>query len=206
MSTQKILAGLYLTAVAGSLVALVALVAVALGSGDGADDVPDEELESYFLRDAAAMQAMGLPVYWLGTEFTVDDAEFQGPHVYGGRTEVQGGGISMSYLRANASLRLTVYSRTAWDLVRDTMMSPPLRGVTRKTVSVGGREGELVFIPSDTRPLSMLRLILDLGDVVVVAATGAGGATYPGGPDYNPFINKPDLLIEVMEDLRRYRE
>jgi hypothetical protein len=78
--------------------------------------------------------------------------------------------------------------------------------VTRRTVSVGGREGELLFLPLGTRPLNILRLVLDLGDVVVVAQTHAGGPVYPGGPDYTPFINNPDLLIQVMEDLRPYPE
>ena len=112
----------------------------------------------------------------------------------------------MSYLLegGNSSLDLTVYGRDAWEPVEDRVMNPRLPGVTRQTVSVGGREGELLFLPLDTRPLNVLRLILDFGDVVVVASAHAGGAVYPGGPDYNPFINNPDLLIQVMEDLRPY--
>ena len=40
----------------------------------------------------------------------------------------------------------------------------------------------------------------------MVAGTNSGGPMYPGGPDYNPFINNPDLLVALMEDLRPYPE
>jgi len=56
------------------------------------------------------------------------------------------------------------------------------------------------------RPLNILRLVLDYGDVVVVAAAAAGGPVHPGGPDYNPFINDPDLFVQVMQGLRPYPE
>jgi len=40
---------------------------------------------------------MGLPVYWLGTEFTVEGLVFRGPHgaEFGGEVEQ---GMGMSYL------------------------------------------------------------------------------------------------------------
>jgi len=191
---------------AAAVAALIVVVAGFVWISRSPNDSPEEQAYGYFLRDVATVEAMGLPVYWLGREFTVDGSVFRGPYVSEFGAEVEGGGVHMSYLLegGNSSLDLTVYGRDAWEPVEDRVMNPRLPGVTRQTVSVGGREGELLFLPLDTRPLNVLRLILDFGDVVVVASAHAGGAVYPGGPDYNPFINNPDLLIQVMEDLRPY--
>jgi hypothetical protein len=175
-------------------------------TGCGSDDQSDGGLDKYFLRDVATVEAMGLPVYWLGTEFTVDGNVFRGPHVSQFGAEVQGGGVHMTYIieGGNTPADLTVYSRDAWELVEDSMMNPQLPGVERRAVSVAGRDGELILQSAGARPLNALWLIVDLSDVVVVADTNSGGAVRPGGPDYNPFINNPDLLVQVMEDLRPY--
>jgi len=116
----------------------------------------------------------------------------------------------MSYLLegGNSSLDLTVYSINAWSLAKERVENPKIPGeprpVTRRTVSVGTREAELVSLPLGTREVNQLWLILDMEDAVAVAVAGSGGPVYPGGPDYNPFINNPDLLVQVMEDLRPY--
>ena len=66
---------------------------------------------------------------------------------------------------------------------------------------------ELLFLPRGTRPINQLWLILEMKDAVVVAQAHSGGPTHPGGPDYNPFINNPDLLVQVIEEnLRPYPE
>jgi hypothetical protein len=192
---------------AASVCALIAIVAAVACIGRSGDDGSDGDLDEYFLRDVATVEAMGLPLYWLGTEFTVDGLVFRGPHGAEFGAEVEGG-IHMSYrlVGGNSTLDLTVYSRDAWARAEDRVRNPGLPGVTHRTVTVGGREAELISIPLGTRPVNTLWLVLDLGDVVVLATAGAGGVVYPGGPDYNPFINNPDLLIQVMEDLRPYPE
>jgi hypothetical protein len=192
------------------LCALVASVAGVACIGVSGGNQPEGDLDEYFLRDVATVEAMGLPVYWLGTEFTVDGLVFRGPYVAEFGAEVEGGGVDATYLASldggNVDFALTTYSRDAWDLVEDRVTDPRLPGVTRTSVSVASREAELMSIPLGTRPVNQLRLIVEIGEVVVVATAFAGGATYPDGPDYNPFINNPDLLIQVMEDLRPYPE
>jgi hypothetical protein len=189
------------------LIAIVAAIACIGISGDGQSE---GDLDEYFLRDVATVEAMGLPVYWLGREFTVDGLVFRGPYVAEFGAEVEGGGVDATYLASldggNVDFALTTYSGDAWDLVEDRVTDPRLPGVTRTSVSVASREAELMSIPLGTRPVNQLRLIVEIGEVVVVATAFAGGATYPGGPDYNPFINNPDLLVHVMEDLRPYPE
>jgi hypothetical protein len=189
------------------LSAVIAIVACVAWIGCGSDGQPEGDLDEYFLRDVATVEAMGLPVYWLGTEFTVDGFVFRGPYGAEFGAEVEGG-IHMSYrlVGGNSTLDLTVYSRDAWARAESRVRDPGLPGVTRRTVTVGDRKAELISVPLGTRPVNTLWLVLDLGDVVVLATAGAGGPVYPGGPDYTPFINNPDLLIQVMEDLRPYPE
>jgi len=175
------------------------------------DDNPDQRFYGYFLRDVETMQAIGLPVYWLGSDFTVDGLVFRGPYGAEFGAEVEGG-IQLTYLAplqvgGNTSLDLIVRSRDAWTRAEHQVRDPGLPGVTRRTVTVGSREAELIFVPLGTRPVNTLWLVLDLGDAVVLAQALAGGAMYPGGPDYNPFINNPDLLVQVIEEnLRPYPE
>jgi len=190
------------------LCVLIAVAGGALWASCDPNDRSEGGLDKSFLRDAAAMQQLGLPVYWLGTEFTVDGNVFRGPHVSEFGAEVKGGGMRMSYVLVggNTPAYLTVYTRPAWELVRDRMTNPTTRGAVVRAVSVVGRDAELFSAPGGTRPLNALWLIVDLSDVVVVADTNAGGAVRLGGPDYNPFINNPDLLIQVMQDLRPYPE
>ena len=95
-------------------------------------------------------------------------------------------------------------TRDAWARVQQRVTDPGLPGVTRRTVTVAGREAELISVPLGTRPLNTVWLVLDLGDAVVLAQALAGGPVYPGGPDSDPFINNPDLLVQVMQNLRPY--
>jgi hypothetical protein len=200
-----------------SLLALFAAIALVFAINRGGDS-GSGDLDKYFLRDAATVQAMNLPVYWLGRGFTAGALTFQGPDgvEFGG--EVEGGGVFMRYTSwlggtpgegTNTGLEITVYSRGAWELVKDRLLnplSPPPGDVkpTRRTVTVKGRQAELISVPAGTRPVNALSLILDLDAVVVVAVAASGGPVTPGGPDYSPFINNPDLLVQVMRDLRPY--
>jgi len=193
-----------------SLCALIGIVAAVACVGLGHND-DDERFYGYFLRDAEAMQDMGLPVYWLGREFNAGALTFQGPYglEFGG--EVEGGGIFMRYLPqgTDPGLELTIYSCDAWELVKDRLLDPQLLSnegeVTRQTVTVKGRQAELIFVPQFTRPVGQLRLILELDEVFILAVARSGGQR-PDGTDYSLFIRNPDLLIQVMEDLRPYPE
>jgi hypothetical protein len=215
-----------------SVVALVAVVAIFFlinrgGDGGFDEDSLDQQFYGYFLRDVKTMQDMGLPVYWLGREFAAGGETFRGPYGVGFGGEVTGGGIRMSYDAwpegtpfegPTLSLDLTVYSLAAWEGVRERMTNPhllPTEGkVTRRTVTVAGRGGELFMIPAGTRPLNLLMLVLPFDKAIVVAEAHSGGPmtpapdlfTLPSGPDWSPFVNDPNLLVKVMDDLRPYPE
>ena len=128
----------------------VAVAAAALSALSCAPDVSDEHFYQDFVRDAQAMQQMGLPTIWLGREFTAGDLTFRGPFGSDFGGEVQGGGIHMTYTARlgdgaaldegpSTVLELTIYSPTAWELKQDSMMKPGLPGVTRRDVLVGDR-------------------------------------------------------------------
>jgi hypothetical protein len=187
----------------------------------GDNDDVDERFYGYFLRDVKAMQEMGLPVYWLGREFSAGALTFQGPYAaeFGG--EVEGGGIFTHYTSwldgtpgegTNIGLEMTVYGPDAWELVKERIMNPPPPGVpsrydvTRRTVDVMGREAELISAPSGRRPVNSLTLVLDFGTVVVVPEARSV-LSADGRSELNIFIKNPDLLVQVIdENLRPYPE
>ena len=193
------------------VLALTAAVGSACGTRSGGQTGAD--LDKYFRRDVATAQAAGLEVYWLGQEFTADGLVFSGSYGAEFGAEVPGG-IQLTYLapsRAGGSshtrLDLIVRTRDAWAQAEARIREPGVPGVSRRMVAVQGREAELISIPLGTRPLNTLWLVLDVEDAVVVGQTLAGGRAYPGGPDYNPFINNPDVLVQVIEEnLRPYPE
>jgi len=206
---------------AASVCALIAIVAAVACVGLGDNDDVDERFYGYFLRDEKAMQDMGLPVYWLGREFSAGALTFQGPYApeFGG--EVEGGGIFMHYISwldgtpgvgRNIGLDITVYSPSAWELAKGRMLNPqllPSEGeVTRRTVTLRGREAELISIPQFTRPVGRLRLVVEFDPVVVVAeaASNLSSDVRGGTIELSIFIKNPDLLVQVMQDLRPYPE
>jgi hypothetical protein len=196
---------------AASVLALIAAVAAVLWISRSLNDSPEEEAYGYFLRDVATVEAMGLQVYWLGREFAVDSLMFRGPYGFEFSAEVEGVGIEMTYLaslgRGSTGLDLDVYSRDVWELTKDRVLNPGLPGVTHRAITVGGREAELILVPLGTRPLNTLWLLLDLGDVVVLAETSSLIApAAEGAVELNPIIKNPDLLLQVMENLRPYPE
>jgi hypothetical protein len=179
----------------------------------------DERFYGFFQRDAKIMEEMGLPVYWLGREFTAGGLTLRGPYApeFGG--EVEGGGIFFHYKSSleraqregrDADVEITVYSPAAWQLAMDRILNPrtlTTEGlVGRRAVTVKGRQAQMLAVPQVTRPIGYLRLVLDLDQVVVTVTASAFGPVSPGGPDRSIFINNPDLLVQVMQDLRPYPE
>jgi len=202
---------------AASVIALVAVVAAVVWITRAQGDDPEEEFYGYFLRDAKAMQDMGLPVYWLGRGFTAGALEFEGPYTpeFGG--EVEGGGIFMGYSHwfggtpgqgTNTGLEITVYSPDAWELAKDRILNPRLLSnegeTTRQRVDVMGREAQLISVPSSRRLVNSLNLVIDLDTVVVVAEVHSVRSA--DGTESNIFISNPDLLVQVMQGLRPYPE
>ena len=178
-----------------------------LDSGEWAD----ERFYGFFQRDAKIMEGMGLPVYWLGREFTAGGLTYRGPYApeFGG--DVEDGYLWMGYEPSSGTtFEITVYSPAAWQSAKDRILNPQTLTtegkVTQRVVTVKGRQAELISVPSGTRPVGYLRLVLDLDQVVVTATARALGPVSPGGPDRTVFINNPDLLVEVMQDLRPYPE
>jgi hypothetical protein len=163
------------------------------------------------LTPVAAAEDAGLPVYWLAASFEAGDVLFSAREAKfpEGIMGVPLQGLEVRYSSGDQPggvLELDLLSSTDWDQVKDKMMNPRLPGVERRAVSVAGRDGELLFQYAGAGPrLNALFLILDLGDVVVVAwANSVIGSADQGSPELSPFINNPDLLIQVMEDLRPY--
>ena len=77
-----------------------------------------------------------------------------------------------------------------------------VRGTTSQRVRVGNWDGELLSLPSGTRPVNQLVLIVDLGNTIVVGRAFSGGPGIPG-EDANPLI-QADLLIDLMAQVRPY--
>ena len=193
------------------LVMLVALTATStatsclnLGESD------DERFFGFFQRDAKIMQEMGLPVYWLGREFTAGGLAYRGPYALEFGGDAEDGYLWTGYEpTSGTTLEIAVYSPTAWQLARDRILNPETLTtegkVTRRTVTVKGRQAELLSVPQGTRPIGYLRLVLDLDQAVVTATARAFGPVSSGGPDRTVFINNPDLLVQVIdENLRLY--
>ena len=108
-------------------------------------------------------------------------------------------------------LDVRLYTDQAWDYVENEIcesghcITQPRDPTTRQNVRVLGRDAELLLIAAGTRPVNSARLIIDMGDTMVVAIARSGGPAMPGGPDLNPLI-APDELLRVMEQLRPYPE
>jgi hypothetical protein len=206
------LGGLSVVKLVVPIAALAAMLAViSCADLDGNDDV-DERFYGFFQRDAKVMQDMGLPVYWLGREFTAGGLTYRGPYApeFGG--DVEDGRLWMGYEpTSGTTFEITVYSPAAWQSAKDWVLNPQTLTtegkVTRRTVTVKGRQAELISVPSGTRPVGKVRLVIDLNEVVVLAVARALGPVSPGGPDRTVFINNPDLLVQVIDDnLRPYPE
>ena len=202
-------------AVRSTLLLIIAFSVLLIGC-DNSPDIPSaNNPDPYFMHDVATAEAGGYPVYWLGWEFAAGDLTFYGPYGSGTGGEVEGGGARVNYSApiqggGNVGVDLVTYTRAAWELAKERMMNPKIPGetrpVTRRSVAVKGRQADLLSLPGLTRPVNQLRLIVDMGDAVVLAIAPSVGPATPGGPEGSPFINNPDLLVQVMQDLRPYAE
>lgn len=193
---------------------LITLFIAAVSAGCNSASSNQGNLDEYFLKGVATAEATNLPVYWLGQGFTAGNLAFYGP--YGADLGESGEGeIGVNYIApldgtdnvvesANTGLVLTTYSQTNWAPVRDWLMTSKLRNSTRHQVRVGANDATMVVEGYSTRAVNAVYLVLQLDNVVVVADAHSGGPISPGGPDYSPFVNDPDLLIQVMQDLRPY--
>ena len=194
--------------VIGALIAVLLVLSLwQAGCQDERETGPS--LDAAFLSPVAAAHEAGLTVYWLGASFEASGVLFSTREAKfpEGIAGVSLEGLVVRYSsdpELGGFLDLNLLSSSDWDQVKEKMMNPRTPGTSHRTVSVAGRDGELLLQPAGARPLNALWLILDLGDVVLVAQSNSSGATRPGGPDYNPFINNPDLLVQVMQDLRPY--
>jgi hypothetical protein len=197
---------------ASSLKAVLVLAGASLIlSACGTDRDNPDGLDPAFLTPVAAAEEAGVAVYWLGPSFEADGVVFSTTEAKfpEGIQGVPVNGLEVCYSpgdQPGGLLYLELFPKSEWTAVEEKVRNPRIPGVTTKTVTVAGRQGELLFLPFGTRPVNALWLIVDFGDVVVLGEALAGGAAYPGGPDYNPFINDPDLLVALMEDLRPYPE
>ncbi len=177
----------------------------------------NRQFYGYFLRDVKTMQDMELPVYWLGNGFTANGLAFQGP--YGSGDEVEGGGAQVGYSAwlatpfagSNPSLDITVYSPAAWERVKQGILNLPLPGVpsrykvTKREVNIQGQQAQLITHPAGDLPAHRINVVLTF-DSVVVRAEVDDIVTSDRALDaqLNVFINNPDLLVQVMQNLRPY--
>jgi len=164
----------------------------------------------FFLKSVDAARDAGLSVYWLGPSFEAGGALFS---LSEAKFSEGIAGVPLQGLEASYSSRgepkgivdLHLFPRSDWDQVKDKVMNPSAPGVTRKSVSVAGREGEMVFLTLNDGRLNLVELVLGFGDVVALARANALTASAAqGGGELSVFINNPDLLIQVMENLRPY--
>ena len=83
-------------------------------------------------------------------------------------------------------------------------MTEGVPATTTTAVVVGGHPEQLVKIPSPETPVNNLDLVIDLGDTIAFANTGASYPLLPNTPNANPLIADPNRLIEMTSHLRPY--
>ncbi len=188
------------------------LLVYGCGSPRNQDGADGTTLPPELATPVAEAQKVGLPVYWLGESFEVADLSFR---AIGGLYEKDGEDEPLKIYYAadldemgSVELELIVYGRGAWARAKDPITNPTIPGeprpITRRAVTVGGWNGDLLSLPLGRREVNELRLILDTGDVVIVGRALSGGS-FPNLTDANPLID-PDRLLNVMERLQPYPE
>ncbi len=161
-----------------------------------------------FLTPVAQAQETGLELYWLGAEFTADDAVFQisgntqlierdgappGLVWYYGMRKPAGGAEAIVQVHADGG--------GGDEAAREALKR--VRGATSKSVQVGPWEGLLYSLPAGTRPVNQYWLFVDVGATVAIVRVPSGDTGIPG-QDSNPLLD-PELLIDVVvENLRPY--
>ncbi len=177
----------------------------------------DQESFGYFLRDVDKMQSMGLPTYWLGRKFQAGGLTLQGPYGLENDGEPEDDKIEMRY---NAWLEetpfqgrtvgfsLLIYGPRTWDTVKQRYLnpsSPPPGNLkpSKKTVTVQGHDAQLWTLPAVNRPVNAVALVVQLDPVTIVVE--APSLLSPAdGTEGNIFVKNPDLLVQVMQNLRPY--
>jgi hypothetical protein len=165
----------------------------------------DLDNEGYRNFQTAVAADRTYDVYWLGRSFEAGGIEYEGPNVPRIGGSVDGGGVVIDYLSKLtdlSSLELTIYSRAAWDLAEKRRGPIPDR-FSVKSVDVGGHPAELRTGKGDLTPVSAQILVIDYGDTIVEAETGAVIPLTPMGPQPNPLVDEAAFLA-VMEQLRPY--
>jgi hypothetical protein len=104
-----------------------------------------------------------------------------------------------------AGIQLSLYSPAGWAPRRDRTLNPDPRAatITKKSISVLGRDATLISAAVGERPINGLVVVVELGDTTIVVATAAGGNPTPGGPELNPLIDE-NTFLDVLQNLRPY--
>ena len=194
---------------------LLTFMAVGCGLSPESDDSRDPLSNPEFLTPVAEAEDAGVGVYWLGTQFQAGSLSFKVAGAAEFIDRPEGAGLEISYSadigRGNVAFDVESYSAQRGgatpplggaEVTRERALA--VSGATSEDVRVGNWEGELLSLPSATRPVNQLVLFVDLGNTIVVGRPFSGGPGIPG-EDLNPLI-QADLLIEVMEQLRPYPE
>jgi hypothetical protein len=195
-------------AVAALTAALVILSAWLAGCEDEQEVGPG--VNQPVFTEAEAAKEAGLTVYWLGPSFEAGGVLFRISEAYfpEGFAGVPLQGLEVGYSsqpEPAGILYLQVLSRSDWDQVKEKAINARMPGTTQRAVSVAGRDGDLFLQAAGARSLNALWLIVDLGDVILVAHTNSGVAPAAQGEvELNPLIANPDLFIQVMQGLRPY--
>ena len=188
-----------------SAVALACVGAVTNPAGDPLE-------QPGFLTPVAQAQELGITPYWLGRKFVVGSLVFE---ISGGAKLIElrrvGQRLILEYsgidedTRSAGLLRLSTYPKDgeSANVVRERALR--VQGSTSREVRVGSWTGELLSVPSPSRPVNVLELFVDTGRAIVGGLTGASNVGVPDKQG-NPLLDE-DLLIEVMaEHLRPYPE
>jgi hypothetical protein len=192
------------------LVALLVLVATIVGGcvyTEGGEEPPRDA----YLTPVAKAVAAGLTPHWLGTGFNTNGVTFDtlearypvGPAVRGIE------GVETNYIGERGEdivgrLNLNTARKSEWVADEEEFRARLPRNAGTRSITVAGREAELITVSSPTRPINGYHVIIDMGDTVVVATTSSGST---GGrddvPDVNPLIDE-ETLLAALEQLRPY--
>jgi hypothetical protein len=166
-----------------------------------------ERADARFLTAVAAVPVRKFQVYWLGRAFTDGVLNYRGPY-FAGTADNDANVLELEYTAGfgsggGAGMNLTLYSRDGWAKAKSVLLKD-LPGTRTTDVDVSGHLAQLVKIPSPELPINVLILVIDLGDTVVLADTGALYPVTPGVDNLNPLIADPNRFVDVMSHLRPY--
>ena len=188
------------------------LTFIAVGCIASAPAESDEPRDPFsnpkFLTPVAQAEDADVELYWLGEQFQAGFFSFRvgGANAFIDRPE--GPGLKFSYSadigRGFVSFDVEAFSAQPGGAAVTRERALAVRGATSQDVRVGNWDGELLSLPSGTRPVNQLWLFVDLGNTIVFGRAFSGGPGIPG-EDANPLI-QADLLIDLMEQVRPYPE